>query len=243
MQEGIDMTQSVFGYVNEKDALKGRLQFEHSFIVNASVEKDQTFTLGSPKPTYYPFYLKQEEQGKLHTYFSEQTDISGHKRYLVRQNAVEGKETPSKVTKTFVPLSANTKFTAKIHFHNLRDYELGALIAAITFCNQQTSCFHSLGIAKPYGYGKLRVNNLSINITGEDNSNKDYYQKFISKMCNRLNISNEAEYLKNISYLFNIASAHYNPQKRIRYPQMNDKEFETIKNQKLSLKDLSPKNV
>ena len=54
---------------------------------------------------------------------------------------------------------------------------------------------------------------------------------------------NKEEYLKNISYLFDIASTHYLPQKRIRYPQMNDKEFETIKNQKLTLKDFSPKNV
>lgn len=243
MQQGIDMTQSVFGYANEKDALKGRLQFENSFIVNASVEKDQTLTLGSPKPTYYPFYLKQDGLGELHTYFSEQTEISGHKRYLVRQNAVEGKDTPSKVTKTFVPLSANTKFTAKIHFHNLRDYELGALIAAITFCNQQTSCFHSLGIAKPYGYGKLRVNNYTITMLGEDNCNMDFYQEFILKICEKLNLSNEAEYLRNISYLFDIASAHYIPQKQIRYPQMNDKEFDIIKNQKLSLKDFSPKNL
>ncbi len=243
LQGGIDMTQSLFGYVNEKDALKGRLQFEHSFICNARKEKEQTFILGGPKPTYFPFYLKQGEPAKLHTYFSEQTYISGHKRYLVQQNAVEGKEKPSKVTKTFVPLSANTKFTAKIHFHNLRDYELGALIAAITFCNHQTSCFHSLGIAKPFGYGKLRVNNYTITMTGEDYCNIDFYHEFISMMCNKLNFVNEAEYLKSISYLFDIASAHYIPQKRIRYPQMVDKEFDIIKNQKLSLTDFSPKNV
>lgn len=239
-QEGIDMAQSVFGYINGDDALKGRLQFEHSFIDNARKEKDQTFILGSPKPTYYPFYLKQTEPGQLLTYFSEQTCLSGHKRYLVRQNAVEGKETPSKVTKTFVPLSANTKFTAKIHFHNLRNYELGALIAAITFCNQQTTCYHSLGIAKPYGYGKLRVNNWSVSLNGEDNNKEDFYQEFVSRICNRLNIGSEGEYRKSISYLFKIASSQN--QKQVRYPKMNDKEFETIKNNKLSIKEFSPNN-
>ena len=237
--DGIDMAQSVFGYVKGNDALKGRLQFEHSFISNARVEKDQTFILGSPKPTYYPFYLKQDVPGELHTYF-EQTNISGYKRYLVQQNAMEGKENPSKVTKTFVPLSANTKFTAKIHFHNLRSYELGALIAAITFCNQQTSCFHSLGIAKPYGYGKLRVNGWSLNLNDEDNNKIDFYKEFITKICDSLHFGSEGEYLKSISYLFKTAST--NSQKQIRYPKMNDKEFDTIKNQKLSLKDFSPKN-
>lgn len=240
-QEGIDMAQSVFGYVNRSNALKGRLQFEHSFIENARKEKEQTFILGSPKPTYYPFYLKQDKPGELLTYF-DQTCLSGQKRYLVQQNAVEGKETPSKVTKTFVPLSANTKFTAKIHFHNLRDYELGALIAAITFCNQQTSCFHSLGIAKPYGYGKLRVNSWSVNLDGEDNQ-KDFYQEFISVICEKLKFGSERDYLKSISSLFEIASAHYNPQKPVRYPRMNDKEFDTIKNMKLSLKDFTPNKL
>lgn len=240
-QEGIDMAQSVFGYVKGNDALKGRIQFEHSFIDNARKVKDQTFILGSPKPTYYPFYLKQTEPGRLLTYFSEQTCLSGHKRYLVRENAVEGKETPSKVTKTFVPLSANTKFTAKIHFHNLRNYELGALIAAITFCNQQTTCYHSLGIAKPYGYGKLRVNSWSVSLNGEDNNKEDFYQEFVSKICDRLNFGSEGDYRKNISYLFKIASAQN--QKQVRYPKMNDKEFDTIKNRKLSLKDFSPRNV
>ena len=238
-QDGIDMAQSVFGYINGSDALKGRLQFEHSFISDARKEKEQTFILGSPKPTYYPFYLKQDKPGKLLTYFSDQTYLSGHKRYLVRQSAVEGKETRPKVTKSFVPLTANTKFTTKIHFHNLRGYELGALIAAITFCNQQTSCFHSLGIAKPYGYGKLRVNNWSIDLNGEDNE-KDFYQEFIAEICKQLHFGSEEDFLKNISYLFKIASSQ--TQKQVRYPKMNAKEFETIKNNKLSLKAFSPEN-
>jgi len=120
---------------------------------------------------------------------------------------------------------------------------LGALIAAITFCNQHTSCFHSLGVAKPYGYGKLQVNNWSIKLNDEDNNKNDFYHEFISKICDKLNFSSEEEYLKSISYLFKIASAHYNPQKQIRYPEMNDKEFDTIKKQKLSIKDFSPKNA
>ncbi len=239
-QKGIDMAQSVFGYVSSGDALKGRLQFEHSFINNARTEDSQTFILGSPKPTYYPFYLKQTVPGKLLTYFSEHTSLSGYKRYLVRQEAVEGREAPSKVTKNFVPISANTKFTAKIHFHNLRDYELGALIAAITFCKQQTSCFHSLGIAKSFGYGKLRVNSWSVNINGEDDTNTDFYQEFISMMCDKLNYNSEDDYLRSLTNLFKIASSHDSSQKSIRYPKMNEKEFDTIKNQKLSLKDFSP---
>ena len=238
--EDIDMTQSVFGYVKGSEALKGRLLFEHSFINNAKEENSQTFILGSPKPTYYPFYLKQDDPVKLHTYFSDQTQLSGRKRYLIHQNAVAGKEKPSKVTKTFIPLAANTKFSTKIHFHNLRDFELGALIAAITFCNQHSSCFHSLGIAKPFGYGKLRVNNFSVKLTMGENHENDYYHAFIERICTRLHFTNEQDYLKSISYLFKIANGSNHSQKVIRYPIMNAKEFESIKNLKLSLKDFEP---
>lgn len=237
-QKGIDMTQSVFGYVNKKESLKGRIQFETSFIEGAKKQGYHTFILGSPKPTYYPFYLEQNNPNRLNTYFSDHTYLSGYKRYLVRQAAVHGKLSPSRVTKTFVPISANTKFTAKIHFHNLRDYELGALIAAITFCNNQSTCFHSLGIAKPYGYGKLKVNNWAVCLKNGQQT-KDYYQAFINKICNKTQLREE-EYYKNLSNLFRIASGNYTSQKAIRYPQMNAKEFETIKNQKLSLTDFSP---
>ena len=158
---------------------------------------------------------------------------------MYQKTASSGKIPPSKVTKTFVPLSANTKFVSKIHFHNLRDFELGALIAAITFCNQQSSCFHSLGIAKPYGYGKLRVNNISVSLR-DGQKTEYYYQAFISKLCDKVQLKGEKEYLDSLSYLFKIASGRYDSQKSIRYPQMNDKEFETIKNQKLSLSDFSP---
>lgn len=240
-QDGIDMAQAVFGYVKGHDALKGRVHFEHSFINNAKMEKAQTFILGSPKPTYYPFYLEQNNPGKLNTYFSKDTCLSGYKRYLIQPSFVEGNEKPSKVTKSFVPLSANTRFSSVIHFHNLRDYELGALIAAITFCNKQTSCFHSLGIAKTFGYGKLRVKEYAVSLSIGEKSTDICYKSFIGKMCNNLHFTSEKDYLNSISYLFEIAAGRYNPQKKIRYPKMKNKEFESIKNKKYSLKDFSPK--
>lgn len=239
-QNGIDMTQAVFGFVKGNDSLKGRVQFEHSFIKNVNIEEEQTFILGSPKPTYYPFYLEQKTLGDLQTYFSKNTNLSGYKRYLVQEKAKIGNESKAKVTKSFTPLSANTRFSTTIYFHNLRDYELGALIAAITFCNQQASCYHSLGIAKSMGYGKIKVLNYTINLSNIDDSQKDFYKSFVIKICDALDFRNEEEYLNSISSLFKIASGNYYPQKEVRYPIMNKKEFETIKNQKLSLKDFTP---
>lgn len=248
----IDMAQSVFGYVKDseessrrlQEALRGRLQFEHSFIdsLNPHAQQSkQTFILGGPKPTYYPFYLRQDNPGTLNNYFSENAQISGYKRYLVHKEADKGTISESNHTKTFLPLPANAKFSTKIHFHNLRGYELGALIAAITFCQKQESCYHSLGIAKSYGYGKIKVKDYRVELSGENRSQKDFYKEFIDKICKELKYNSEVEYLNSISPLFKIASGNYNLSFTIRYPDLK-KEFKTIKNQKKTIKDFSPQN-
>jgi len=59
------------------------------------------------------------------------------------------------VTK-FIPLPAGTEFSFDISYHNLRKEELGALISALTFHNTQ-GLYHSIGSAKPLGYGKIQV--------------------------------------------------------------------------------------
>ena len=239
--DAIDLAQSVFGYVKRNDALKGRIQFGNSFIENPSFESSQTFILGSPKPTYYPFYLEQNNPNKLLTYFSQNTHISGYKRYLQQSNAKQGNTPYSKVTTTFVPLKSGTKFCATIRFHNLRNYELGALLSAISFCGH-AECYHSLGYAKPYGYGKIKVSDISMKC--DDLQNVDlveYRNCFYNYICRKCGFKTSEDYLKSLDMLFHIASDQYSPAKEIRYPNMQGKEFDTIKNNKLSLRHFSPK--
>jgi hypothetical protein len=56
----------------------------------------------------------------------------------------------------FFPLKSGTTFNTIIRYHNLKKVELGALISAISFFNQHDK-FHSIGGAKPYGYGKVKL--------------------------------------------------------------------------------------
>ena len=237
---GIDLAQSVFGYVNGNDAVKGRVQIGNSFIEKAIEAGSQTFILGSPKPTYYPFYLEQKNPNRLETYFSNNTQISGYKRYVLR-NIEQRDVTPeSKVTTTFIPMAAGTRFATSICFHNLRKYELGALIAAITFCNH-SDCYHSLGFAKPFGYGKIKVNKVELDFDSDKQINKDsLYESFVNYICGKCGFESETAYLQSIKSLFQLASGNYSPQKEIRYPNMQGKEFETIKQNKLSIKNFSP---
>lgn len=244
---GIDLAQAVFGYVNGDNALKGRVQVGNAFIENAKPVSEQTFVMGSPKPTFFPFYIEQEEDSeKQLTYCSKNSTISGYKRFLVWDSAKTGDAEKTKVASSFIPLSKGTQFTTKIYFHNLHDYELGALLSAITFY-QNEDCSHALGYAKPFGYGRLAVAGCKLNLANDSKITAgDLYKAFMTKMCERLGLA-EDDWLGDMAYLFYIAQGNYDPQKEIRYPKMKNvkegqksNEFVAIKNQKLNLVDFTP---
>lgn len=235
---GIDMVRAVFGYTEGKEALKGRVQFSNVFIADGKKIQEQIRILGSPKPTYYPFYLKQDKYGQLNTYFTKNVQIAGWKRSLVHKEAqLNSNSDPKrkKVETSFIPLESGTSFTAKINFHNLRPYELGALLSAITFVNNHDKCFHSIGFAKPFGFGKLKVESINLKLADQDNlkSILDYQNDFFNKLGKGKIMDNS------VNELIRIASGNYKPF-NIRYPILNNKEFETIKNEKKSLKDFNP---
>ncbi len=258
---GIDIAQAVFGYVNGKDALKGRVIVGNSLLgKDAKPGKAQTFIMGAPKPTYFEFYLNQDTKQtdpkngkqKTNTFFTNNAQINGYKRYLIHDKEIEGNEPQSKVTSTFYPMPENTKFTTTVYFHNLLDYELGALLSAITFCKNQHTCFHSLGYAKPFGYGKLRVEDCKITVieTNSDCNNgktaDDFYKAFNNLIAD-CDLKRQLEDV--LTDLITISRGQYNPAKEIRYPKSGmestakdkNNEFVAIQNGKLSLKDFEPK--
>jgi CRISPR-associated protein (TIGR03986 family) len=236
--KGIDLAQSVFGYTKGDEALKGRVQFGSVVLENPKFSSEQCFILGTPKPTFYPFYIEQEE-GQLKDYFTG-TKLSGYKRYLVhntQQIGILDNKNKNVVTR-FKPVVAGTEFVVPIYFHNLRDYELGALLAAISFCNKENQCFHSLGFAKPYGYGKMKIQDIKLS-SDKDVEREELYQAYINKICSECKFANEATMLSSISNLFILASNHSD--KEIRYPKLKPNEFVDIKKAKLSINNLSPK--
>lgn len=244
-QDEMDLSQAVFGYVKGKNALKGRVQFGNAFIENAKVLSEQKFVLGSPKPTFYPFYLEQKQTGKLSTYFGE-SRLSGAKRYIIH-GVQEGVNNNNRnVSTSFFPLDRGTTFTTYVNFHNLHDYELGALIAAITFCGR-TDCYHSLGYAKPFGFGKLKVESCSLeHISAIDPRSETDMDKlldaFIQKVTSQCSINKE-QWQSYVEKLFQIASTDLAANK-VRYPIMGKKfenEFNAIKNNKYSLADFTPR--
>jgi CRISPR-associated protein (TIGR03986 family) len=245
-KDTFDLAQAVFGFVKGNHALRGRGQVMNSVISNANQLNEQTLVLGSPKPTYYPFYLQQDKRGDLNNYFTTGAVIAGWKRFLVHDKLEMSHVNVKnhKVGSSFIPIDKDATFTVRINVHNLRHYEVGALIAALSFLNHP-ECFHSLGYAKPFGYGKFHVENIDIShlakINGNDDAivSKDFFiNSFKSKLLSATKLT-ESQWLSFINPLFLLASGKYKG-KRIRYPNLDNREFETIKRERKNLNDFSP---
>jgi len=168
-----DLSEAIFGHVDKKNALKGRVHIGHAFAINyPKVDEEKSEVLSGPKASYYPTYMRQKvnntgKVGEYKTFMDNGAEIAGWKRYPVHVNGVKRnpppeKENSEKILTKFTPLKAGAEFTLTIRYHNLRPVELGALLSALTFHGTENT-FHSVGMAKPLGYGKV-----SLTITNAD---------------------------------------------------------------------------
>lgn len=152
----LDLAETIFGMIkkDKNESLKGRVQFSHLYATEAKeCDKDVTLTLASPKASYYPMYLRQDG-GDYYTY-NDMTNLAGRKRFVVR-NRVWAKTSTETVDTVFRPLDKGSVFKGRIYFHNLRPAEIGAMLSALTFHGTE-QCRHQIGLAKPYGYGRIKV--------------------------------------------------------------------------------------
>lgn len=168
-----DFAEVIFGSINGTDPLKGRVFFSHAFAIGNPQTADKVDTiLGSPKASYYPYYLQQEgEKCKVEeykTYDDDDAELRGFKRYpqkgmtISNTTDLKPEEYNPKVRTQFIPLQKGTTFKGKIRFHNLKPAEIGALLSALTFHNKADQYYHSLGMAKPLGYGAVRIKNVQL---------------------------------------------------------------------------------
>jgi CRISPR/Cas system CSM-associated protein Csm3 (group 7 of RAMP superfamily) len=165
----IDLPETMFGEVikikSEKNLkYKGRIFVSHGFCSSKVIKKHnlQELIMGGPKPTFFPFYLKQntyDKEGNVEGSLKKwdfNSEISGRKRYPVHYKFTEPiKSKNAKVGTSFLPLAVGTKFKTSVSYHNLKPIELGALLSAITFHNND-GFYHNLGFGKPLGFGKIK---------------------------------------------------------------------------------------
>jgi len=156
----LDLAQTIFGYTDDKKALKARVQFSHfKAVKNIEVLPKRTEILGTPRASYYPNYVKQTNANPYKTYMDSNFRISGWKRYPIHKGSSVKKTMDTgneNVGTTFAPLKEGVVFKGKMIYHNLKKSELGAVLSALTF-HKTEGCFHNIGMAKALGYGKIDI--------------------------------------------------------------------------------------
>lgn len=180
----LDFAECMFGKIrNTKKAsseynfsLRGRVQFEDA-ITNNGVLSSQVYTiLGNPKSTYYPNYIEQNSNNSNYkTLMDNDVRLRGWKRYPVRNkpNPMTVGADQKNVASSFQPLQQNTIFSGRIHFHNLKKEELGALLWAITWGNDK-SLSHAVGMGKTYGFGQITAEISSLEYLNNNSSDNIY---------------------------------------------------------------------
>lgn len=174
-EEGrMDLPECIFGKIdNKKTSLRGRVQFEDAVGKNVSLDSLVTTILGNPKPSFYPNYIEQNpRKGDYTTLMDDDVRLRGWKRYPVR-NDLKPDDKQKNVGTQFTPLKKDSVFEGKIHFHNLKPQELGALLWAITWNNNETLS-HAIGMGKPYGFGQIKAKIKSLSFLENSNCSNDY---------------------------------------------------------------------
>jgi CRISPR-associated protein (TIGR03986 family) len=193
-----DLAQTIFGYIDENEALKGRVQFSH-FKCDKEVKfnKKISLPLSTPRATFYPNYLVQCcENGKTKKFITyDRLDgiLRGFKLYPPTKQIVEIAKNDKgedfckknhKLCNPFEPVGVGSTFSGKIRFHNLNPVELGALISALNFMgqNKDDKYFHKIGMAKAYGFGTV-----SIQINSLKTASNKGLDLFMNSFKNHLN--------------------------------------------------------
>jgi hypothetical protein len=166
---------------NRKEGRAGRVYFTDAIYIKDEGQKwyrggEGVLTpkiLSSPKPTTFQHYLVQDKKKKhdpdskdklahYGTPTPDETVIRGHKLYWHKdsvnlQDMAEAQE-PDWFTDTqhtqIRPVNQGVTFHFKIHFENLRDYELGALLWVLDLPDGYC---HKVGMGKPLGLGSVKI--------------------------------------------------------------------------------------
>ncbi|MBE3606710.1 TIGR03986 family CRISPR-associated RAMP protein [Campylobacter sp. RM13119] len=233
-QQGIDLAELIFGYSKEIDgkqsSLKSRVFISHAKAMdNAKEESPVTIQLGSPKASYYPNYIVQDSFNMQKNYNSVDAQLSGWKRYPIHKSMDIKSVSKSTQTTTIKPLKEGVKFRCKIVLHNLLPVEIGALLSAITF-HGTSDCYHNIGMAKPLGYGKVKLEVL--NMQDLKMSVKEYLEVFEADMNANLfghNIKwHESQQIKNLLTMASEQSNKAGTNAELKYMELS--EFAKVKN-------------
>lgn len=160
-----DLPDLIFGFLgdDQNEGLRGRVNIGMALSDKANVATTWKgpMILNSPKPSYYPFYIRQNgRNGQPRQLMEAASEVSGWKRYPAKnvplQPIPEELKSKTELQVSLETLPEGTEFSFKIRIHNLRRAELGALLWTLDF-GGKFECRHGLGIGRPFGFGQIAL--------------------------------------------------------------------------------------
>lgn len=156
----LDYPHAILGFAGKEASYRSRVSSGDFTVVGDPQEQQKVRAiLGGPKPSYYPGYVADgKNYNDVDPSSEEDKDrfqLRGYKQYWMKPvettTVPEGKEN---VGTALRPLPEGTEFIGTIRFQNLTDLELGLLLWSLRL---EEGCFQTVGMGKPYGYGRMKV--------------------------------------------------------------------------------------
>lgn len=151
----LDYPSAIFGYARKagrnQQSYRSRVSVgDFVLCTSATQMQDITTVLGEPKPSYYPGYVVDGKD-----YNQDDFRLRGYKQYWMKPAQAQQSANPNENVQTRLkPLKEGCAFRGVIRYKNLSDDELGLLLWTLKL---EEGCFQSLGMGKPYGYGRVTV--------------------------------------------------------------------------------------
>lgn len=175
-ESDVDLAEALFGYVKGENSRAGRVFITDAHLLpNQNKVAEETIVpriLSSPKPTTFQHYLVQDQPDwvasgnshttELHDYSDAQAILRGNKLYWHKGDISLNDIRDSKVKQQdsqhteIRPLRSGIEFKFKIHFENLAEQELGALLWVLQTAADERYRL-KLGMGKPLGMGAVKI--------------------------------------------------------------------------------------
>lgn len=174
----VDYPRAILGFVSQKESRRSRVSFSDCLKVTEHREMEPVrMILASPKPSWYPGYVVPEgnravhynQEGKVMAHAGDEAAkagfrLRGFKQYWLKEPvATSVASDKKKVGTTIRPMPVGAQFTGTVRYHDLTPAELGLLLWSLRLGleglqeGKSEPCYQTIGMGKPYGYGRMQL--------------------------------------------------------------------------------------
>ena len=169
----VDYPRAILGFVSQKESWRSRVSFSDCLKVTEHQEMEPIqMILASPKPSWYPGYVVPDgnravhynQEGRVMANAGDEAAKAGFRLRGFKQYWLKEPVATSVASDTTIrPMPVGTKFTGTVRYHDLTPAELGLLLWSLRLGleglqeDKSEPCYQTIGMGKPYGYGRMQL--------------------------------------------------------------------------------------